>query len=103
MGCEQRTQRRNKTGIGREIATLAIFASWREKLYKIAPQLDGTEWEYACLQQWPMQRISLEVRAIVIRPVEDALPNLEQRLSRFDPTRHGGEVMQCQATGAEQW
>ncbi|RJP96073.1 MAG: AbrB/MazE/SpoVT family DNA-binding domain-containing protein [Desulfobacteraceae bacterium] len=48
-------------------------------------------------------RISVEDRAIVIRPLEDAEPTLDQRLSMFDPARHGGEVMQSQAVGAERW
>ena len=39
----------------------------------------------------------------MIRPVEDAELTLEQRLARFDPARHGGEVMQDQAVGAEVW
>lgn len=45
--------------------------------------------------------ISVEERAIVIRPVEEAELTLDQRLARFDPARHGGEQMQCQAVGAE--
>jgi antitoxin MazE len=48
-------------------------------------------------------RISVEDRTIVIRPVEDAELTLDQRLARFDPTLHGGEVMQGQAVGAERW
>ena len=48
-------------------------------------------------------RISVEDGGIVIRPVEDAELTLEQRLARFDPARHGGEVMQGQAVGAEVW
>ena len=48
-------------------------------------------------------RISVEDGTIVIRPVEDTVLTLEQRLARFDPARHGGEVMQGKAVGAEQW
>ena len=48
-------------------------------------------------------RISVEDSTIVIRPVEDAELTLDQRLARFDPARHGGEVMQGQAVGAERW
>jgi antitoxin MazE len=47
-------------------------------------------------------RISVENGTIVIRPVEDAALTLEQRLATFDPARHGGELMQSQAIGAEQ-
>lgn len=48
-------------------------------------------------------RISVEDRAIVIRPVENAVLTLEERLALFDPQKHGGEVMQSRALGAEQW
>jgi len=48
-------------------------------------------------------RISVEDRAIVIRPVEEAEPTLDQRLARFDPARHGGEAMPGPALGAERW
>ncbi len=48
-------------------------------------------------------RISVEDSTIVIRPVEDAELTLDQRLARFDPARHGSEVMQGQAVGAELW
>lgn len=48
-------------------------------------------------------RISVEDSTIVIRPVGDAELTLDQRLARFDPARHGGEVMQGQAVGAERW
>ena len=48
-------------------------------------------------------RISVEDRTIVIRPVEDDELSLEQRLARFDPARHGGEVMQSESIGAERW
>ncbi|GAB6192899.1 AbrB/MazE/SpoVT family DNA-binding domain-containing protein [Desulfocastanea catecholica] len=48
-------------------------------------------------------RISVENGAIVIRPVEDAILTLEQRLARFDPERHGGEHMQSRPVGAEKW
>ena len=48
-------------------------------------------------------RISVEDGTIVIRPVGEGAPTLEQRLARFDPARHGGEVMENQAVGAEKW
>jgi len=48
-------------------------------------------------------RISVEDGTIVIRPIEDAALTLEQRLTRFDPAKHGGEVMHSQAVGAEKW
>lgn len=47
--------------------------------------------------------VSVEDGRVVIRPVADAPLSLEQRLARFDPARHGGEVMASQAIGAERW
>jgi antitoxin MazE len=38
-------------------------------------------------------RVSVEDGQVVIRPVADTTISLEQRLARFDPARHGGEVM----------
>lgn len=48
-------------------------------------------------------RISVEGGQVVITPVIDAPLTLEQRLARFDPARHGGEIMTSQAIGAERW
>ena len=49
-------------------------------------------------------RVSVEGAQVVIRPVTDVHLTLEQRLARFDPVRHGGEVMIAgQALGAERW
>ncbi len=48
-------------------------------------------------------RISVEGGQVVITPVPDAPLTLEQRLARFDPARHSGEVMASQAVGAERW
>ncbi|WP_201765654.1 AbrB/MazE/SpoVT family DNA-binding domain-containing protein [Desulfotignum phosphitoxidans] len=47
--------------------------------------------------------MSVEDGAIVIRPEQEADLTLDQRLSRFDPVRHGGETMQTRAIGAEKW
>jgi len=48
-------------------------------------------------------RVSVEGGQVGITPVPDAPLTLEQRLARFDPARHGGEVMASQAVGAERW
>lgn len=48
-------------------------------------------------------RVVVEQGRVVITPVEDAPPTLEQRLARFDPARHGGEAMAGEAVGAERW
>ena len=48
-------------------------------------------------------RISVEGGRVIITPVIDTPLTLEQRLARFDPARHGGEVMTSYAIGAERW
>ncbi|MDP2784159.1 MAG: AbrB/MazE/SpoVT family DNA-binding domain-containing protein [Sulfurimicrobium sp.] len=52
------------------------------------------------------QRVRIFVRdgQVVIMPVAEAQPTLEQRLASFDPERHGGEAMMTgQSVGAERW
>jgi len=47
-------------------------------------------------------RISVKDGRITITPVSGM--TLEQRLARFDPSRHGGEAMQAdEEIGAEKW
>ena len=47
-------------------------------------------------------RIAVEDGRITITPVNGM--TLEQRLARFDPSRHGGEAMQSdEEIGAEKW
>lgn len=48
-------------------------------------------------------RVSVEGEQVVITPLTAAPLTLEQRLARFDPARHGGEVMASKAIGAERW
>jgi len=48
-------------------------------------------------------RVSVEGGQVIITPIPDAPFTLEQRLARFDPARHGGEVMASQPVGAERW
>lgn len=52
------------------------------------------------------QRVSITVEdgRVIITPVRDEALSLEQRLARFDPARHGGEVMTAtDVLGAEKW
>ena len=44
-------------------------------------------------------RVSVEGGHVVITPVTDAALTLEQRLARFDPVRHGSEVMASKTIG----
>jgi antitoxin MazE len=48
-------------------------------------------------------RVSIEAGRVIITPIADAPLTLAQRLARFDPVRHGGEVMLSRSQGAEQW
>ena len=48
-------------------------------------------------------RVTVEEGRVVIEPIRDEPLTLEQRLLRFDPALHGGEVMAADACGAEQW
>ena len=48
-------------------------------------------------------RIRVEDGRVIIEPVEEAPLTLEERLQRYDPLRHGGEVMVSPNVGAEQW
>ena len=48
-------------------------------------------------------RVSVESGCVLISPIADTPLTLEQRLSRFDPARHGGEAMISTPLGAEQW
>jgi antitoxin MazE len=49
-------------------------------------------------------RISVEDGRITITPLSEGHMTLEQRLVRFDPSRHGGEAMStAEDLGAEKW
>jgi antitoxin MazE len=49
-------------------------------------------------------RIAVEGERVIITPVRDEALTLDQRLARFDPERHGGEVMPTSDhVGAERW
>ncbi len=48
-------------------------------------------------------RVQVEQGRVIITPVDETPPTLEQRLARFDPVRHGGEAMASAAVGAERW
>jgi len=48
-------------------------------------------------------RVEVDNGRVIITPLENVQPTLEQRLERFDPARHGGEAMPTKAVGAEQW
>ena len=48
-------------------------------------------------------RVEVDNGRVIITPLENVQPTLEQRLERFDPARHGGEAMPTTAVGAEKW
>ena len=57
----------------------------------------------ARLQADQRVRVSVEGERVVIEPVHDLPLTLEQRLARFDPEQHGGEVLATDRQGAERW
>ena len=49
-------------------------------------------------------RLTVDGDQVLITPVENSRPSLEQRLSTYDPKRHGGEQLSTrQRLGAEAW
>lgn len=49
-------------------------------------------------------RLSVDGDQVLITPVENSRPSLEQRLSTYDPKRHGSEQLSTrQRLGAEAW
>ena len=48
-------------------------------------------------------RVSVEDGTVVIRAIGEAPLSLEQRIARFEPAKHGGEVMDSPLMGAERW
>ena len=47
--------------------------------------------------------VTVEGHRVIIEPVVHPTTELEQLLERFDPERHGGEVMSSNRIGAERW
>jgi len=48
-------------------------------------------------------RLSVEDGRVVMTPLKEEPTALEERLARFDPERHRGEVMASDRQGAERW
>ncbi len=48
-------------------------------------------------------RVSAENGRVIITPEVPATLSLDERLARFDPQLHGGEVMPSAPVGAERW
>jgi len=49
-------------------------------------------------------RVTVEEGKVIISPIQDAPLTLKQRLERYKPEHHGGEVMQgTEKLGAEKW
>jgi antitoxin MazE len=49
-------------------------------------------------------RVTVEEGKVIISPIQGEPLTLKQRLERYKPERHGGEVMQCtEKLGAEKW
>lgn len=49
-------------------------------------------------------QIAVKGQSVIITPCQEAPLTLEERLSRFDPDKHGGERMVTDSSrGAEKW
>ncbi len=48
-------------------------------------------------------RVRVDAQGVHITPLDDDALSLDERLARFDPTRHGGEALAVPGVGAEQW
>lgn len=46
-------------------------------------------------------RVSVENGRVIIAPADDRQLSLDERLARFDPQKHGGEVMATEPVGVE--
>lgn len=57
----------------------------------------------AGLRKDQLVSVRVEEQQVIISPVPENEPSLEERLAQYDPRRHGGEVMVASAIGAEQW
>lgn len=58
----------------------------------------------AHLQADQRVRLFAEDGRVIIAPVDDGQSTLKQRLARYDPDRHGGEIMaETECLGAERW
>ena len=73
---------------------------WGNNLGVRLPQAVAKEAQLHADQQ---VRVSVEDGRVVIEPLSAGTPSLEDRLKRFDPQRHGGEVMAVASVGAERW
>lgn len=73
---------------------------WGNNLGVRLPQAVARE---AHLQADQQVRVSVEAGRVVIEPLPVAGLSLEERLKRFDPSRHGSEVMATAPIGAEKW
>lgn len=49
-------------------------------------------------------RLTVADGCVIITPLRDQQPSLEERLASFDPARHGGEALPVDdLAGAERW
>ncbi len=57
----------------------------------------------AGLRKDQLVSVRVEEQQVIISPVPENEPSLEERLALYDPLRNGGEVMVARAIGAERW
>lgn len=80
--------------------TIHVIKYWGNSLGVRIPALAAQE---AGLSADQPVAISVEDGRLIITPLQGLGPTLEQRLERFDPQRHGGEVMTTELIGQESW
>jgi antitoxin MazE len=83
-----------------EIEAVLDLKQWGNNL---GVRLPGSVARAAHLHVDQRVRVAVEEGRVVITPIDNAPLTLEQRLARFDPARHGGEVMVDEFLGKEQW
>ena len=80
--------------------TILSLKHWGNNLGVRLPQAVAREAHLRADQQ---VRVSVEAGRVVIEPLPTSQLSLKDRLKRFDPQRHGSEVMAATPVGAEKW
>jgi antitoxin MazE len=80
--------------------TVHVINYWGNSLGVRIPALVAQE---AGLSAGQPVAITVEDGRLIITPLKNLGPTLEQRLECFDPHRHGGEVMATEVIGQESW
>ena len=74
--------------------------NWGNNLGVRLPQAVAREAHLHADQQ---VRVSVDAGRVIIEPLPELALSLEDRLKRFNPSRHGQESMASAPLGAEKW